>query len=73
MGILDFMRKKQVDIELRKRREQLLTEGFQLINGYSPSFTTFNGSLYEMHLIRAAIDTIATHASKLNPVIAEPI
>lgn len=72
MGIFDFMRKKQVNIEERKRKEQLLTEGFQLINGYSPSFTTFNGSLYEMHLIRSAIDTIATHASKLNPVIAEP-
>lgn len=67
MGIFNLKR-----IEQRKRKEQLLTEGFRLINGYSPSFTSFNGGLYEMHLIRSAIEAIATHASKLNPSIASP-
>lgn len=68
MGLFNFRRK----VEKRKMQQQLLTDGFRLINGYSPTFTTFNGGLYEMHLIRAAIETIATHASKLNPTIASP-
>jgi len=59
-------------VEKRKKQQQLLTEGFRLITGYSPAFSTFNGSLYEMHLIRDAIDIIATHASKLKPVINGP-
>ena len=68
MGLFNFKRKD----EKRKMKQQLLTNGFRLINGYSPTFTTFSGGLYEMHLIRAAIETIATHASKLNPTIASP-
>lgn len=58
--------------ETRKMKQQVLTEGFRLINAYSPAFTSFNGGIYEMHLIRAAIETIATHCSKLNPVVASP-
>ena len=54
------------------RQQQLLTDGFRLLTGYSPAFSSFTGSLYEMHLIRDAIDIIATHASKLKPVIHGP-
>jgi hypothetical protein len=38
---------------------------FKLLNGYTPSFSTFHGSLYESELIRAAINARATHISKL--------
>ena len=38
---------------------------FKMLNGYTPQFTTFNGSLYESQLIRAAINVRATHTAKL--------
>ena len=42
---------------------------FKLLDGYTPSFTTFHGGLYESELIRAVINVRATHISKLNVVI----
>lgn len=39
---------------------------FKLLNGYTPHFTTWGGSVYESELIRAAINARATHVSKLN-------
>ena len=39
---------------------------FRLLNGYTPSFTSFTGGLYESELVRAAIDKRATHVSKLD-------
>lgn len=38
---------------------------FQMLNGYTPHFSTFNGSIYESQLIRAAINSRATHIAKL--------
>lgn len=38
---------------------------FKLLNGYEPHFTRWGGSIYESELVRAAINTIATHVSKL--------
>lgn len=38
---------------------------FKLLNGYSPTFHSFRGSLYESELIRAAINARAVHISKL--------
>ena len=38
---------------------------FKMLNGYTPHFTTWGGSLYESELIRAAINARATHISKL--------
>ncbi len=59
-----------------KRKEKLqmkkLQQQFQLINGYAPAFTTFNGGLYEMELIRSSIEQIAIQCSKLNPVVIAP-
>ena len=37
-----------------------------MLNGYTPRFTSWTGELYEQELIRAAINTLATHISKLN-------
>lgn len=39
--------------------------GFRMLNGYTPHFTTFGGSIYENELIRSAINARATHISKL--------
>ena len=60
MGIFNRSEKKQI---------QYLTQAFKVINGYNPVFTTFNGGIYEMELTRSAINSIALHCSKLNPVI----
>lgn len=38
---------------------------FKMLNGYTPTFTSFSGGVYESELIRAAINTRATHISKL--------
>lgn len=39
---------------------------FKLLNGYTPVFRTWDGSLYESELVRAAIDARARHVSKLD-------
>ena len=38
---------------------------FKMLNGYVPRFTSYGGELYEMELIRAAINARAVHMSKL--------
>ena len=38
---------------------------YKLLNGYTPRFTSYGGSVYESELIRAAINARATHVSKL--------
>lgn len=38
---------------------------FKMLDGYVPRFTTRGGGIYESELIRAAIDALATHISKL--------
>lgn len=47
-------------------KEKGKLESFKMLNGYTPVFTSWNGELYEQELIRAAINTLATHISKLN-------
>ena len=43
---------------------------FQLLDGYVPAFHTWNGSVFESDLIRAALDAHGRHAAKLSPAIA---
>lgn len=38
---------------------------FKMLNGYTPHFTTFYGSVYESQLIRSAINIRAVHNAKL--------
>lgn len=40
---------------------------FQMLDGYAPVFSTYDGGVYEMELTRACIHTFAAHASKLQP------
>lgn len=38
---------------------------FKMLNGYTPRFSTWQGGVYESELIRSAINSRATHISKL--------
>ena len=45
---------------------------FQMLDGYTPAFTTYDGGVYEMELTRACIHTFAAHCSKLMPKVTGP-
>ena len=50
-----------------KPKEKGKYEGaFQMLNGYEPRFTHFTGEIYESELVRASINALATHISKLD-------
>ena len=53
------------------RREQPAAlknaQTFTLLEGYTPAFTTWRGSIYESELIRASLDAWGRHAAKLKP------
>lgn len=60
MGAFSFL--------FKKPKPDKQVEGyFQLLNGYTPIFTTHDGGVYEMELVRACIHTFANHCSKLQP------
>lgn len=62
MGLFDFLFGKSPEPKGKY-------EGtYQMLNGYVPKFTSYTGEMYESELVRAAINTIATHISKLNVV-----
>lgn len=46
-------------------KEGRYEEAFKMLNGYTPRFHSWGGEVYEMELIRAAINARATHISKL--------
>ena len=51
-----------------RQAEQALTNArgvFETLTGYQPSFSTWQGEIYESSLVRAAIDARARHISKL--------
>ena len=62
MGLFDSIKRKE-------KIESKVQNYFQTLNAYAPVFTTFEGSLYEMELTRAAIHSFATHCSKLKPEV----
>ena len=41
------------------------TSAWKMLDGYVPAFRTWNGSIYESDLIRAALDAHGRHAAKL--------
>lgn len=52
----------------KRPRADIATQGYyKMLNGYSPVFTNAPESLYEMELIRSAVHSFATFASKLKP------
>ena len=38
---------------------------FKMLEGYTPAWTTWRGSIYESELIRASLDAWGRHAGKL--------
>lgn len=42
---------------------------FQMLDGYTPVFSTYDGGVYEMELTRSCIHTFANHCSKLLPTV----
>lgn len=49
----------------RPKKEKAF-DGFKMLNGYTPQFSPWSGELYEQELIRASINALATHISKLD-------
>lgn len=50
-----------------KPKEKGKYEGtFKMLNGYVPHFHDWNGQIYESELVRASINALATHISKLH-------
>lgn len=62
MGLFDSIKKKE-------KIEEKVNSYFQSMIAYAPTFTTFEGSIYEMELTRAAIHSFATQCSKLKPEV----
>lgn len=62
MGLFKTIRKKE-------KIEKAVHEYFEMFNGYTPAFTTFEGGIYEMELTRAAVHSFANHCSKLKPIV----
>jgi hypothetical protein len=63
MGLFDSLFKKQPKIKTK--------EYFQLLNGYTPVYTNYNGSIYEMLQTKAIINAIATDCGKAVPQLAK--
>ena len=38
---------------------------WELLDGYTPSFTSWGGELYESEIVRAAVHAMANHALRL--------
>ena len=53
----------------RPRVEKQVNSYFQMLDGYTPIFSTYDGGVYEMELTRSCIHTFANHCSKLMPVV----
>jgi hypothetical protein len=63
MGAFDFLFKKP-------KVQKQVNGYFQLLDGYTPIFSTYDGGVYEMELTRACIHTFANHCSKLMPSVS---
>ena len=50
-----------------EQQQQIVNAGetFKLVSGYEPTFTSWQGEIYESQIVRAAIDARARHISKL--------
>lgn len=59
MGLFDFLFKNRPEPVGDYKGE------WKMLTGYEPHFTTYGGNIYESELVRASIDAIARHISKL--------
>jgi hypothetical protein len=56
----------------RPRVQKQVNGYFQMLDGYTPIFSDYDGGVYEMELTRACIHTFANHCSKLLPTVSGP-
>lgn len=56
----------------RRKMEAKAEDCWKLISSYHPVFTSYNGNMYEQSSVRSAINTNATHRSKLDIKIIGP-
>ena len=61
MGLFDFIFKNKP-----KTPDSRYDGEFRLLTGHQPHFHSFHGEIYESELVRAAINALATHISKLD-------
>lgn len=61
MGLFDWLFKNKP-----KTPDSRYEGEFRLLTGHQPNFHPFNGDIYESELVRAAINALATHISKLD-------
>lgn len=59
MGLFDALFKNRPKVTAKQETK------FEMLNGYTPMFTSWCGGIYEQELIRDAINARATHISKL--------
>lgn len=62
MTLKDLLFPKKIE---QQKEKALAKSTFEILNGYSPVFRTWQGEIFESLLVRASIDAIARHASKL--------
>ncbi|MEG2670347.1 MAG: phage portal protein, partial [Oscillospiraceae bacterium] len=53
----------------KKSSQKTSVNQFEMLTGYKAVFTSYDGGIYESELCRSAINTIATHCSKLTPEV----
>ena len=56
----------------RPKEKKQVNGYFQMLDGYTPIFTDYDGGVYEMELTRACVHTFANHCSKLLPTVSGP-
>ena len=61
--------RNELEVWMEDEEHHQIGNYFKMLNGYSPTFTSFSGGVYEMDLTRTAINNFATHCSKLKPEI----
>ena len=64
MGLMERLFGRRVNEEPVRLKQ---AKTFQMLDGYVPAFHTWNGSIFESDLIRAALDAHGRHAAKLQP------
>lgn len=60
MGLFDFL------FGNKPKEKGEFQGAFRMLTGYEPRFNNFRGEIYESELVRASINALATHISKLD-------
>ncbi len=71
MGVLNSGLFKHFFGKPTKKDTKAIKNYFSLLSGYTPSYSTYNGALYEIDLVRACIHRIASECAKATPVLVD--